>query len=479
MMQKNRNELSIIDLDDTLFDCERLVKDLAKKEIEEKFGAQSAGNLRFFQGLHAKEKEDIVLKHIKNISLFPGVQEWLQNISSPKVLVTRGDIHRQELKIKTLKLEDSFDEIIITQDKHATFLELCTKYDMEAKNVVVYGDKQEDELHIAKELGFQARNVRPKVVSIGGGSGQPVLLEGIKHYAQDITAIVTVADDGGSSGRLRNDLNILPPGDIRNCLVALSQSEKLMHDLFQYRFQAGELQGHSFGNLFLAALSATTGSFEEAIAKTSYILEIKGQVLPSTLNDVTLCAKLSDGSVLKTEHAIGDDEHAAIEEIFLEPKAKTTPAVLDAIKDADIVVLGPGSLYTSILVNLLVEGVKEALQEKKIVYVCNIFTQASETKGFSAKTFLFEVEKYLGRKIDVVFVNTKRPPESELERYKKENKQFVEPDIVDSEVKGQKVIVVAQDFLREKNQVWEEQDWLHHDSIKLSYALLEYWREQL
>lgn len=462
----------IIDLDDTLFDCERQIKVPAKKEISETIAAIS--DLRNISSLGEKEveAEAIINKYIKNISLFPGIRKWLESLEGKKFLVTRGNKERQELKIAVLGIQDLFDEVIITQNKEFSFQELCKKHSLNPKDVVVIGDKNSDELSIARRLGMHSFNIRPKVVCIGGGTGQPVVLEGLKRYAREITAIVTVADDGGSSGRLRKDLGVLPPGDVRNCLVALAENEELLHKLFKYRFSQGELKGHNFGNLFLAALSNVTGSFEEAIRETSKILEISGRVLPSTNTTSQLCARLKDESVVCGEENVGKSSH--IKEVFLDPAVQTTTEVRRAIKSADLIVLGPGSLYTSVIVNLLVEGINHSIQESKakVLYVSNIFTQPGETTDFNAKNFVAEIDKYLRKPVDAIFMNNKQPPEKDLLRYAKEKKEFVEPDTSLANNRA----CILDDFLVEQSQVWEEQEWLHHDANKLAQSILKYWR---
>jgi len=225
----------------------------------------------------------------------------------------------------------------------------------------------------------------PKIVAIGGGTGLSTLLRGLKEYSTNITAIVTVADDGGSSGRLRRELGVLPPGDFRNCIVALADAEPLMTKLFQYRFSEGSgLDGHSFGNLFIVAMSGVTGNFEQAIRESSRVLAVRGQILPSTLENLTLCAELVDEARVEGESNISKSSHP-IKRVFLRPEHPAAyPEALRAILDADLVVVGPGSLYTSVLPNLLVEDLARALVASRAlkVYVCNVATQRGETDGF-------------------------------------------------------------------------------------------------
>ena len=238
-----------------------------------------------------------------------------------------------------------------------------------------------------------------KVVAIGGGTGLSTMLRGLKLYTKSLTAVVTVADDGGSSGMLRNDLGMLPPGDIRNCIVALADIEPIMYKLLNYRFTEGALAGHSFGNLFLAALNGISGGFDEAVSTMSSVLAVVGRVLPVTTENVTLGAMLENGRVINGESAIGtrDASEGRIDTVFLKPeKPKALDDVLRAIDEAEIIVLGPGSLYTSIIPNLLVDGVAEAIKNSSAVkiYVCNIMTQSGETDGYTVCDHLRAIEKH-------------------------------------------------------------------------------------
>ncbi|MFY9557610.1 MAG: gluconeogenesis factor YvcK family protein, partial [Blastocatellia bacterium] len=259
-------------------------------------------------------------------------------------------------------------------------------------------------------------------MSIGGGTGLSSLLSGLKSYVgkestsrlesswiETLTAVVTVTDDGGSSGRLREEFQILPPGDIRNCMAALAEDEHLLTRLFQYRFESGgDLSGHSFGNLFLAALAGVTGDFLEAVKVSSEVLAIKGRIFPSTVQDVSLVAELDDGRVIEGETNIVESR-SRIKRLSLSSECcRPLPETLDAIKEADIITIGPGSLYTSIVPNLLVDGIVDAMRESTAmkVYVCNIMTQPGETEGFDLKDHLrvlFEYSPNLD--IDCVIVN--------------------------------------------------------------------------
>ena len=250
---------------------------------------------------------------------------------------------------------------------------------------------------------------KPKVVAIGGGHGLAALLRGIKHETPHITAIVTVADDGGSSGRLRRDMGTLPPGDFRMCITALARDDSLVAQLFQYRFSQGDgLKGHNFGNLFIAAMAELTGSFERALIEASKVLASTGRILPSTLTHVNLCAEHSNGATSKGESALGKLGHP-IERVWLEPHdPRAFPDAVAAILAADIVLMGPGSLFTSVMPNLLVPGIHEAVHHTTAqrVYVCNVTTEIGETDGYSLADHVQALERHIGKNmLDVVIAN--------------------------------------------------------------------------
>jgi uncharacterized cofD-like protein len=239
----------------------------------------------------------------------------------------------------------------------------------------------------------------PRIVAIGGGTGLSMLLRGLKTYTSNLTAIVTVADDGGSTGRLRQEFGVVAPGDLRQCIAALAEAEPLMSKLFQYRFTEGTgLEGHSFGNLFIVAMSEVTGNFETALHETSRVLNVRGMILPSTLEDVTLSARTNENEFVHGEHNI-TERGGAIRELYLNPaSAEAHPDAVHAILDADLIVIGPGSLYTSVLPNLLVEGIRKAIVASQAcrVFVCNVATQHGETDGFSALDHLEALERHTG-----------------------------------------------------------------------------------
>lgn len=271
------------------------------------------------------------------------------------------------------------------------------------------------------------------IVTVGGGTGTFTVLSALKKYPVHLAAIVSMADDGGSTGMLRDQYGVLPPGDVRRALVALSESSGTMRDLFNYRFKGGGLQEHNFGNLFLAALEKVTGSFSSALAETSNILNISGEVAPVTFDDVRLFAKLTDGKIIRGETNIDiprTADRAKVKEVWLEPEGRMNPSLKRIFKSADLIVIGPGDLYTSIVPNLLVPGVKEEIRRSKAkkVFICNLMTKRGETDGFSGEDFLHAVEKYLGKNVlDFAIFNNKRPPERLLRKYRREGAEFIDP----------------------------------------------------
>jgi uncharacterized cofD-like protein len=292
-----------------------------------------------------------------------------------------------------------------------------------------------------------------RVVAIGGGTGLSTLLRGLKRYVaapqgtnpvihpdykhlpcliRDLTAIVTVTDDGGSSGRLREDLNMLPPGDVRNCMVALSEDEHLLSRLFQYRFEQGDLGGHSFGNIFVAALSAITGDFAQAVQMSSQILATRGHIFPSTTANATLVARMDDDSLVHGETNISASKRS-ISELMLEPAdAGPLPETLEAIASADLITLGPGSLYTSLITNLLVSGIPEALASSNAtrVYICNLMTQANESLGLTASQHIEKILDHAGAKIfDYALINTSPILPATVTQYARFGQTPIEPDL--------------------------------------------------
>jgi len=284
----------------------------------------------------------------------------------------------------------------------------------------------------------------PRVVAVGGGTGLSTLLSGIKFYTSNITAIVTVTDTGGSSGRLRDEMDMLPPGDIRNCLVALADAGPLIRDLFQYRFEVGEgLKGHSFGNLFISALSKVTGDFEKAVAESSKVLAIRGRVLPSTLEKVTLVGEFTDGTFLEGETNITDAQKP-LRNIRLKPEnCRATTEAVDAIENADLIILGPGSLYTSVLPNLLIQDIQTAILKSDAykAYVANVMTQPGETDNFSVWDHLRVLIEHTDPRImQACFVNTANIPPEMVDKYRDKGADRVELDLDKIRSKGYEII---------------------------------------
>ncbi len=311
----------------------------------------------------------------------------------------------------------------------------------------------------------------PKIVAIGGGTGLSTMLRGLKEYSSNITAIVTVSDDGGGSGVLRDDLGILPPGDIRNCVLALANTEPIMEKLLQYRFCDGMLKGQSFGNLFLAAMNGISDNFEEAVRKMSDVLAVRGSVLPVTLENVSLYATLNDGTIIYGESKITrycNKNRAKIERVFLQPKnIKPLKEAIDAISDADVIILGPGSLYTSIIPNLLVDDIAKTIKYAKAtkVYVCNVMTQPGETEGFTVSNHIKEIEAHSCRNlIDYCIINTGDIPEDLKEKYIKEYSEVVKPDL--DSIIGKGIRVITGEFVKIHN------NYIRHDTKKLAETIM-------
>ena len=348
-----------------------------------------------------------------------------------------------------------------------------------------------------------------RVVAIGGGTGLSTLLRGLKRYVvvpdrrrgmriggaseaqrppalpspslacviRELSAVVTVTDDGGSSGRLREDFKMLPPGDIRNCMVALSEDEHLLSKLFQFRFEHGDLEGHSFGNLFLAALSHITADFAQAVQMSSQILAARGKIFPSTNTNVGLAAQMEDGSVVRGETNITNSKRSSIVELRLEPAmADPLPETLEAIANADLITLGPGSLYTSLITNLLVRGIPEALAASRAtkVFVCNLMTQANESLGLTASQHIEKIMQHVGGTqspiFDYALINTGPISAARLEQYAREGQEPIEADL--HRIRALGVEPVTGDFVHEG-------DLLRHDYDLVAERVLALGLERL
>ncbi len=313
----------------------------------------------------------------------------------------------------------------------------------------------------------------PKIVVIGGGTGLSTLLRGLKTYSANITAIVTVADDGGSSGRLRQEFGVLPPGDIRNCLAALADEEKLLTELFQYRFRAGDgLSGHSFGNLFLTAMTEITGDLERAVAASSKVLAVRGQVLPATLSDVRLWAELADGRRIEGESSIPKAGGKIVKLGCIPANPPALPAALKAIKEADYIIIGPGSLYTSLIPNLLVPEIADAIAQSQAprIYVCNIMTQPGETEGYTVADHIRAIDAATSHRklFDAVLVHKKSPSAKSLIRYAQQNSHPVFLDREAVTLLGRRIVPA--------NVLFEDDTgYVRHNPQKLAKVLFRWY----
>ncbi|HSU20162.1 MAG TPA: uridine diphosphate-N-acetylglucosamine-binding protein YvcK [Acidobacteriaceae bacterium] len=342
-----------------------------------------------------------------------------------------------------------------------------------------------------------------RVVAIGGGTGLSTLLRGLRRFVatpgsptgfdrragaryrsnqpvcphascliRELAAVVTVTDDGGSSGRLREELNMLPPGDIRNCLVALSEDEHLLSQLFQYRFAQGDLGGHSFGNLFLAALNGISGDFAEAVRVSSQILATRGKIFPATVANATLLAKMDDGSVVRGETNITASRQSIVE-LMLDPaEVDPLPETLEAIANADVITLGPGSLYTSLITNLLVRGIPEAIARSKAtrIYICNLMTQANESLGLTASQHIEKIQNHCGgptggRLFDYALINTAPIRPETVEQYAREGQEPIVADL--DRVRQMGVEPIAGNFVHEGDVLRHSDDQVADTVLRL------------
>ncbi|HUD04910.1 MAG TPA: gluconeogenesis factor YvcK family protein [Patescibacteria group bacterium] len=320
-----------------------------------------------------------------------------------------------------------------------------------------------------------------KIVVIGGGTGTFVALSGLKKYDVDLSAIITMMDNGGSSGKLRDELGVLPPGDVRQCLVALAKSSRLLREMFNYRFEEGGLRGHTFGNIFLSTLTKTTGSMKKAIEEVGKILRIHGRVIPVTYAKSDLCIELIDGTVIEGETHIDEvekrEKRAKIKRAFLKPAVRANPDAKKAIKEADAIIIGPGDLYTSIIPNLLVEGIQAAIKKSKAkkIYVLNLMTKYGQTTKHTAKDHVGDLKQYVGKdQLDVVLVNKKMPKKAAVAWYKGFDEHPVQDDL-DGEMEFR---VVRKNLIKDVILGFSPADTLkrsiiRHDSEKLAKAIME------
>ena len=471
---------------------------------------------------------------VENIKPFKDAIPTLSKLEKrgiKRVLITSGIYERQLKKIKVLGLENEFDLVFVHDiekepSKYKKFVRAMKTLGLKPRNIVAIGDKISSEVRMANRLGMTSVRIlkgrfskmKPrneleepdyavgrlagllplikkigngkakvsgiKVVAIGGGTGLPYVLAALKDYTKKLTAIVTVTDSGRSTGKLRREFGIPAVGDLRNCLVALSDSEKLMLDLFNYRFEGRLLKDMSFGNLFIVALAKATGSFKKAVKAASKILAVKGRVLPSTLENVHVCTELKDGTVFDNENALIQRRsspkrlalRAPVKRVFLRPaNARVFPEARKAILEADLVVIGPGSLFTSVITNLLVKGMKEAIKRSpaKKVYIANVMTQVNQTHNFGLSSHINAIEAYLGKNVlDYVVFNNKRPSKKVLQKYEEEQSFFVENDL---KARKRKPLLVGADLIEEPSfsgKKQTKQQLLRHNQKKLATVLM-------
>lgn len=318
-----------------------------------------------------------------------------------------------------------------------------------------------------------------EIVCFGGGTGTFVVLSGLKKYPVKLSAIVTMTDEGGSTGILRDELGILPPGDVRQCLVALSREDLLLRKILSYRFTRGTLRGHNFGNIFMAALEKVTGSFDKAVERASKILNISGEVIPITLDKARLCAKLKNNVILKGETKIDKSKLLSKYKfkLFLEPKAKANPKAILAIKKADLIVIGPGNLYCTILPNLLVEGICGAIRRSKakVIYNCNLMTKQGHTDGFRVEDFVRTIENYIGKgRIDYVTFNTQKPLSEFLKKYAEEGEKLVNFDSNTLEKKNYvgANLINPKVYKRNPSDIFYKRSLIRHRPDKLAKTII-------
>lgn len=316
-----------------------------------------------------------------------------------------------------------------------------------------------------------------KVTVIGGGTGTFVVLSGLKNYPVDLGVIVTMMDSGGSTGRLRDQLGVLPPGDLRQCLVALSEAPLLWRKLFLYRFESGDFVGHNFGNLFLSALEKVCSNYNEVIDTASFVLKTKGKVIPVTFDKTHLCIEYKSGKIIKGESNIEENIHetSLIQKAFLDPHANPNNQAVERINSSDIIIIGPGDLYTSIVPVLLVDKIKDTIlsSKAKIIFITNLMTKSGQTNNYSASNHLRDLIKYLGRVPDVIIVNAGKISSEILQWYRQHNEKVVENDLTNYGYKGRIVEENLIDTHHFKKSVADRltRSILRHDSDKLAIVL--------
>jgi uncharacterized cofD-like protein len=323
------------------------------------------------------------------------------------------------------------------------------------------------------------------IVTIGGGTGSFTLLSGLKKYPINISAIVSMVDDGGSTGRLRDELGVLPPGDVRQCLVALSNSPKNLRELMNYRFESGDLKGHNFGNLFLSALEKTSGSFLKGIAAASEILKVNGEIIPVSEGDMRLLIRLRNGKILKGEKELDSNKEIrriGIKSISLKSKVKPNLQALSAIKQADVIIIGPGDFFGSVLPNLLIGEISKAVNQAKapVIFVCNLTNKKGQTEGFYLDKYVAELNKFIGKgRINFVLFNNKKPAENLIRKYEeKEGKNSMvllgkrkkEFKIISADLLSRKIVKIKGNVL---DMIARHRSFIRHDSEKLAKIIIK------
>ena len=509
-------------------------------EIIKKFGEKIGVFEKILEKFSAKNRDELLERVLKaynsdevpQISLLPGALPLLNELKKSGIktaIVTSGSYGRQMKKIEILGLKKLVDAIIVHDIEKDVSREDCLihalgKLNEKPEKAVSVGDRIFSEIKLSNRIGMHTvqllhgrfKNIKPKsdleepdfrikklseltsiiekievgknaqqkIVLIGGGSGTSILLEGLKKFTPHLTAIVTVTDTGRTTGIIRKELGVIGTGDIRNCLIALSEENGFLKNLFNYRFGEGSWKGYSFGNIFLAALAKTSGSYKNAIREASRVLAIKGRVLPATLSNAHICVELEDSTIIEEEDNIvarGKDasKRSPVKKAFLKPgNAAALPEAINAIKEADAIIIGPGSLFTSIVSNLLVRGIIGAIKKSraKKIYVCNIMTQQGQTDNYTASMHVERIQEYLGKNVlDFAIINTEKPPRKFLEVYEKENAFFVYPDRKELRQLNPKPVFVR--VLQEnpvKKQGENRREYLRHDSGKIAEAIMKF-----
>lgn len=325
---------------------------------------------------------------------------------------------------------------------------------------------------------------RKKIVTIGGGTGSFTLLSGLKKFNINLSAIVSMADDGGSTGVLRDELGVLPPGDVRQCLVALSESEKSFRKLLNYRFEKGKLKGHSFGNLFLSALEKIEGNFADGLKEAMKILNVRGEILPVTKQEANLCIELENGKILRGENKINHSNirKFGIKKIFYQPRIRANSGALEKIKKADVIAIGPGNHYCSILPNLIIPEIGEAISKSraKIVFNCNLTNKKGHTEKFSLDDYADDIEKYIGKgRIDYVTFNGKIPEKKLIEKYEKQEGKNILVGLGEKQKNQRRYEIIKSDLLSQKKPQYSKSDklaskraFIRHDSDKLTELIM-------